>query len=311
MNIISYLNANLDFFLFSVFLFSLLIGSFLNVVIYRTPIMLKREWRIDCVAFLSDELEPAELKEQAYLISDKMKNGTESKKEDTFNLSVPRSRCPSCGHQITALENIPIISWLVLRGKCSECQSRISIRYPIIELTTALLSVLVAYYFGVQWFTLAALFLTWALITLTMIDYDTQLLPDNITLPFLWLGFLVNLLGISDISLQNSVIGAMVGYLSLWSVYQLFKLITGKEGMGYGDFKLLAVLGAWLGWQALPLILFLSALVGAVVGISLILFMGRDKSIPIPFGPYLASAGFISLLWGEPIKQLYFSISGI
>ena len=170
---------------------------------------------------------------------------------------------------------------------------------------------LVAYTFGFQWFTLAALFLTWALIALTMIDFDTQLLPDNITLPFLWLGLLMSLLHISNITLENSVIGAMAGYLSLWSVYQLFKLITGKEGMGYGDFKLLAVLGAWLGWQALPLILLLSALVGAIVGISLILFLGRDKNIPIPFGPYLASAGFISLIWGDQIKQAYFSFVGL
>ncbi len=296
MDIILYFKANSEFFFFSVFLFSLLVGSFLNVVIYRLPIMLKREWKTDCIAFLADE---------GQQIND-TKTG-----EELFNLSVPRSRCPSCGHQITALENIPVISWLFLRGKCSECQSSISIRYPIIEFTTALLSTLVAYYFGMQWFSLAALFLTWALIALTMIDFDTQLLPDNITLPLLWLGLLISLLQISDIPLKDSLIGAMAGYLSLWSVYQLFKLVTGKEGMGYGDFKLLAVLGAWLGWQALPLILFLSALVGALVGISLILFMGRDRSIPIPFGPYLASAGFISLLWGEPIKQIYFSISGI
>lgn len=303
MNIFYAITSDQTFFLFSVFLLSLLVGSFLNVVIYRLPIILKREWKSDCIGFLSEQPESAEFKKEL--------DDCSKQEQETFNLSVPRSRCPSCGHQITALENIPVISWLVLRGKCSKCQSGISIRYPIIELTSALLSVLVAYYLGVQWFTLAALLLTWALITLTMIDFDTQLLPDNITLPFLWLGFFISLLSISDISLQDSVIGAMAGYLSLWSVYQLFKLITGKEGMGYGDFKLLAVLGAWLGWQALPLILFLSALVGAIVGISLILFMGRDKSIPIPFGPYLASAGFISLLWGEPIKQFYFNISGL
>ena len=303
MNLFYTITSNPTFFLFSVFLLSLMVGSFLNVVIYRLPIMLKREWKSDCIGFLSEQLESAELKKELDACS--------QEEQQTFNLSVPRSRCPSCGHQITALENIPVFSWLVLRGKCSQCQSGISIRYPIIELTSALLSVLVAYYLGVQWFTLAALLLTWALIALTMIDFDTQLLPDNITLPFLWLGLLISLLPVSDISLQDSVIGAMAGYLSLWSVYQLFKLITGKEGMGYGDFKLLAVLGAWLGWQALPLILFLSALVGAIVGISLIVFMGRDKSIPIPFGPYLASAGFISLLWGESIKQFYFSITGL
>lgn len=303
MNLFYTITSDPAFFLFSVFLLSLMVGSFLNVVIYRLPIMLKREWKSDCIDFLSEQLEPAEFNKEL--------DGCSKQAQETFNLSIPRSRCPSCGHQITALENIPVFSWLVLRGKCSQCQSGISIRYPIIELSSALLSVLVAYYLGVQWFTLAALFLTWALIALTMIDFDTQLLPDSITLPFLWLGLLISLLAISDISLQDSVIGAMAGYLSLWSVYQLFKLITGKEGMGYGDFKLLAVLGAWLGWQALPLILFLSALVGAIVGISLILFMGRDKSIPIPFGPYLASAGFISLLWGEPIKQFYFNISGL
>lgn len=283
------------------------------MVIYRIPIMLKREWKSDCIAFLSDESKSAspDADKTVHRILDDTTAYRETKEPETFNLSVPRSRCPSCGHKITALENIPVISWLVLGGKCSACRSSISIRYPIIELSSALLSVLVAYYFGVQWFTLAALCLTWALIALTLIDFDTQLLPDNITLPLLWLGILISLLQISAISLENSVIGAMAGYLSLWGVYQLFKLITGKEGMGYGDFKLLAVLGAWLGWQALPLILLLSALVGAIVGISLILFMGRDKSIPIPFGPYLASAGYISLLWGEPIKQFYFNISGL
>ncbi|MCU7818872.1 MAG: A24 family peptidase [gamma proteobacterium symbiont of Lucinoma myriamae] len=303
MSIFHYLDSHSYFFLLSVFLLGLLVGSFLNVVIYRLPIMLKREWKTDCVTFLSDEFKS---EKAVYSFPETLSNEAE-----TFNLSVPRSRCPACGHKITALENIPLISWLFLRAKCSECGSGISIRYPIIELTTALFSVLVAYYFGVQWFTLAALFLTWALIALTMIDFDTQLLPDNITLPFLWLGLLISLLQISDISLENSVIGAIAGYMVLWMVYQLFKLITGKEGMGYGDFKLLAVLGAWLGWQALPLILLLSALVGAIVGISLILFLGRDKNIPIPFGPYLAAAGFISLLWGEPIKQFYFNIVGL
>ncbi len=302
MDIILYFKTNLVFFLFSVFILSLLVGSFLNVVIYRIPIMLKREWKTDCVAFLADESDTGK---QTQAISEV------SSEEESFNLSVPRSRCPSCGHQITALENIPVLSWLFLRGKCSECQSSISIRYPIIELTTALLSTLVAYYFGVQWFTLAALFLTWTLIALTMIDFDTQLLPDNMTLPLLWLGLLMSLLQISSIPLTTSVIGAMAGYMALWSVYQLFKLATGKEGMGYGDFKLLAVLGAWLGWQALPLILLLSAVVGAFVGISLIVFMGRDKSIPIPFGPYLASAGFISLLWGDSIQKFYLNISGL
>lgn len=303
MDIIDYLNANTYFFLFSVFLLSLLIGSFLNVVIYRLPIMLKREWKSDCIGFLTDEFKS---EKAAYSFPESTNNNVK-----VFNLSIPRSRCPACGHQISALENIPVISWLFLKARCSECGSSISIRYPVIELTSALLSVLVAYYFGVQWFTLAALFLTWALVALTMIDFDCQLLPDNITLPLLWLGFLVSLLQISDVSLESSVIGAMAGYMSLWIVYQLFKLFTGKEGMGFGDFKLLAVLGAWLGWQALPLVLLLSACVGAIVGISLILFLGRDKNIPIPFGPYLAAAGFICLLWGESIMQFYFNIAGL
>lgn len=299
----NYFNANMGFFLFSVFLLSLMVGSFLNVVIYRLPIMLKREWKTECIGFLSDEIDN-DSATNAILCS------SESKPEEheKFNLSIPRSRCPSCGHQITALENIPVISWLFLRGKCSACQSSISIRYPLVELSTALLSVLIAHTFAVQWFTLAALILTWSLIALSMIDFDTQLLPDNITLPLMWMGVLVSLLSFSHISLENSIIGLMAGYITLWSVYHLFKLITGKEGMGFGDFKLLAVLGAWLGWQALPLILLLSALVGSIIGLLLILLQGRDKNIPIPFGPYLASAGFISLIWGERITQSYLNL---
>jgi leader peptidase (prepilin peptidase)/N-methyltransferase len=296
MFISNFLLTNPAFFLFSVFLFGLLVGSFLNVVIYRLPVMLKKEWKKECVEFLADENIPVK---------------TEAPAEEVFNLSLPRSRCPSCSHQISAWENIPVISWLFLRGKCSACGSRISIRYPLIELLTALLSVLVAYTYGVQWFTLAALFLTWTLIALSMIDFDTQLLPDNITLPCLWLGILICLIPVSPISLQASVIGVIAGYLTLWTVYQLFKLLTGKEGMGFGDFKLLALLGAWLGWQALPLILLLSAMVGALVGISLIIFLGRDKNIPIPFGPYLAAAGFISLIWGEQLQQAYFNLAGL
>lgn len=307
MTTIQYLSSNPSLFLFFVFIFSLAVGSFLNVVIYRLPVMLKKEWKTDCLSFLSEEREDSEESgledlENKYL-----------KPEDKtpFNLSLPRSRCPSCGHKITALENIPVMSWLFLRGKCSNCGTTISIRYPVIELITALLSVFVAYTFGVQWFTLAAIVLTWALIALTMIDFDTQLLPDNITLPFLWLGILLSLTGISPINLEDSVIGAMAGYLVLWTVYQLFKLVTGKEGMGFGDFKLLALLGAWLGWQALPMVLLLSALVGSIVGISLILIQGRDKNIPIPFGPYLASAGFIVLIWGSDIQQAYFEYMGL
>ncbi len=301
MEIYQYLISNSLVFLSFIFLFSMLVGSFLNVVIYRLPIMLRREWQTDCLSFLAEEFKDKELQ----------KKYSRTEGRPPFNLSVPRSRCPSCGHQISVLENIPVISWLFLRGKCSQCGAAISIRYPLIELTTALLSVLVAWNFGVQWFTLAAIILTWALIVLTVIDFDTQLLPDNITLPFLWLGILLSLTGISPISLTDSVMGAIAGYLVLWTVYQLFKLVTGKEGMGFGDFKLLALLGAWLGWQALPMILLLSALVGSIVGISLILLFGRDKNIPIPFGPYLAAAGFIAMLWGDQIKQAYFTYMGL
>lgn len=266
---------------------------------------------MECITFLSEDhgldnhsLDKQNLNESSLL-------NTETTAEEAFNLSVPRSRCPACSHPITVLENIPLISWLFLRGKCSSCGSRISIRYPLIELLTGLLSVLVAYTFGVQWFTLAAVLLTWALIALTMIDFDTQLLPDNMTLPLLWLGIFLSLIHVSPSSLQSSVIGAIAGYLTLWSVYQLFKLLTGKEGMGFGDFKLLALLGAWLGWQSLPMILLLSAMVGALVGVSLIIFAGRDKNIPIPFGPYLSAAGFISLIWGEPLQQAYLNLVGL
>lgn len=290
----SYLNENTDIFLLSVFLLSLLVGSFLNVVIHRLPIILTNEWTSDCREFLSEQT--------------KTEEGKEDKPVEVFNIATPRSQCPNCQHKITAIENIPIISWLFLRGRCSSCHKKISIRYPLIELSTALFSILVAYTFGVQWFTLAALVLTWSMISLALIDFDTQLLPDNITLPIMWMGVLMSLLSISPISLEDSLIGLLLGYLSLWSIYHLFKIITGKEGMGYGDFKLLALLGAWLGWQSLPLILFLSAVVGSIVGISLILFLGRDKNIPIPFGPYLASAGFISLIWGQQIKQTYFAL---
>ncbi len=305
MEIITILAENPTLFLCSVFLLSLMIGSFLNVVIYRLPIMLKQEWKSDCLHFLEEEFPTDDQTVQYKQVNNIKKDSV------TFNLSTPRSRCPSCNHQITALENIPLISWIFLRAQCSQCHKPISARYPIIELTTALLSTLVAYYFGVQWFTLAILVFTWSLIALTMIDFDCQLLPDNITLPLLWLGLLISVLSISTVSIEDSLIGAMAGYMVLWVVYQLFKLITGKEGMGFGDFKLLSALGAWLGWQALPLILFLSAFVGAIVGISLIIFRGRDKNIPIPFGPYLATAGFISLLWGNSIQQFYFNIAGL
>ena len=224
-----------------------------------------------------------------------------------LSLAKPRSRCPSCGHQITALENIPIVSYLVLRGKCSKCAAPISVRYPVIEALTALISAYAAWHFGATLQTVGALVLIWALIALTAIDYDTQLLPDSITLPLLWFGLAFNL-ATTYIDISSAVIGAMVGYLTLWSVFWLFKLVTGKEGMGYGDFKLLAALGAWLGWQMLPVIILLSSVVGAVVGIGLIAFSRHGRNTPIPFGPYLAAAGGIALFWGPQLTRTYLGL---
>ncbi|HEX5359991.1 MAG TPA: prepilin peptidase [Fluviicoccus sp.] len=263
------------------FVLGLCIGSFLNVVIYRLPVMLNHQWRQEASAIL--ELPEPEI--------------------PRFNLMWPPSRCPKCGHAIGPLENIPVISWLLLRGRCKSCKTAISARYPLIEITTGLLSLIVFLIFGPSGKMLAALLLTWALIALTMIDFDTQLLPDSITLPLLWAGLLVNMQGGMWVSLQLAVIGAMLGYLSLWSVYWLFKLVTGKEGMGYGDFKLLAALGAWLGPAQLPLIILLSSGVGAVIGG---IYMAiRKESAPFAFGPYLAIAGFIALLGGPEIVTWY------
>jgi leader peptidase (prepilin peptidase) / N-methyltransferase len=275
--------TNLYFFTAYTAFFGLFVGSFLNVVILRLPVMLHRSWETQCL-----ELKGHESNEHV----------------EHFNLLFPRSRCPKCSHQISAFENIPVLSYLLQRGRCRHCQAKISIRYPLIELLTALLSGIVAWHYGFGWETLFALLLTWSLISLTFIDIDHQLLPDDITLPFLWLGLGLSLFDIFT-DMHSSIIGAMVGYLSLWSVYQLFKLITGKEGMGYGDFKLLAVFGAWFGWQILPLTILLSSLVGAVIGISMIVFMGRDRQIPIPFGPYLAIAGWIAMMWGNDINTAY------
>ena len=267
-----------------VFIFSLMIGSFLNVVIHRLPIMLEREWQAEYRSYFTPEEEQAT--------------------EPRYNLMVPRSACPHCGHAITALENIPLLSWLWLKGRCSECQAPISARYPLVELLTALLSVAVAMVISPGWGTLAALLLTWVLVALTFIDLDKMLLPDQLTLPLLWGGLLFNLIG-GFAPLADAVIGAMAGYLVLWCLYWAFKLLTGKEGMGYGDFKLLAALGAWLGWQALPIILLLSSLVGAIIGISLIALRKHHQGNPIPFGPYLAIAGWIALLWGDTITRWY------
>ncbi|UBO74507.1 prepilin peptidase [Aeromonas rivuli] len=267
-----------------VFLFSLTIGSFLNVVIHRLPIMLERGW----LAEYRDYFHPE----------------SESAPTEPYNLMVPRSRCPHCHHAISALENIPLLSWLWLKGRCRSCSAPISARYPLVELLTALLSVVVASRLPADPSLLAYLLLTWVLVALTFIDLDKMLLPDPLTLPLLWAGLLVNLIW-QKVPLADAVIGAMAGYLVLWSLYWAFKLLTGKEGMGYGDFKLLAALGAWLGWQALPLILLLSSLVGAVIGIALIASRRQAHSNPIPFGPYLAIAGWVALLWGDSITTWY------
>lgn len=263
----------------------LAVGSFLNVVILRLPRMMEHAWRSECRQYLDLAAEPAAA-------------------EEKFNLNTPASHCPSCGHAITALENIPVLSYLFLRGRCSGCGARISPRYPAVEACTALITLLVALHFGVTLQALLAALLSWALIALAGIDLDTQLLPDDITLPFLWLGILANMFGLFT-DIYSSLFGVMAGYLVLWSVYMGFKLLTGKEGMGFGDFKLLAMLGGWLGWQMLPLIIILSSAVGAVVGVGLMLFRNHARSEPIPFGPYLAAAGWLALLYGHTIMAAY------
>jgi leader peptidase (prepilin peptidase)/N-methyltransferase len=274
-------------FLLTVTLFSLLIGSFLNVVIYRLPKILEQGWKQECREFLSDEL-----------------SKKPPVKQQPLTLSTPASSCPHCQQPIRFYQNIPLLSWLFLRGKCAHCQHKISVRYPLVELTTGLLSLAIAYLYGVSLLTLFLLILTWALICLTLIDFDHMILPDQITLPILWLGLLVNLNGLI-VPLDQAVIGAVSGYLSLYSVFWLFKLATGKEGMGHGDFKLFALFGAWLGWQLLPLLILMASAVGATVGISLILFKKHQRQQVIPFGPYLAISGWICLIWGEGIWQWY------
>lgn len=272
----------------SVLFVGLAVGSFLNVVIYRLPLMLEREWKSECTEFL--ELEKDSGQDQQPL-----------------TLSTPASSCPHCGHKIRFWENIPVISYLLLGGKCAGCKAHISLQYPIIELITALLSISVAYVYGVSWQTLLGLFLTWCLVALTVIDLKKQLLPDNITLPLLWAGLIANTSGMFT-DLTSAVYGAIAGYLVLWGVYKTFKFFTGKEGMGYGDFKLLAALGAWMGWQMLPQIILLSSLVGACIGIAMIVITRHDKNIPIPFGPYLAIAGWIAFVWGSDINRAWLSI---
>jgi leader peptidase (prepilin peptidase)/N-methyltransferase len=262
--------------------FGLFVGSFLNVVIHRLPKMMEREWQAQA-AELRGETPPA---------------------VSRYNLATPRSQCPHCGHLITALENIPVVSYLVLRGRCRHCGAPIGRRYPVVELLSAGLSGYAAWHFGFGPAALGALLFIWTMVALTFIDLDTQLLPDDLTLPLLWLGLIFNL-GTTFSELPSAVLGAVAGYLALWSVFWLFKLATGKEGMGYGDFKLLAAIGAWLGWQLLPLTILLSSLVGAVVGVVLIVLGRHGRNVPIPFGPYLAAAGVIALFWGEAITARY------
>lgn len=261
----------------------LFVGSFLNVVIHRLPKMMERGWSEQCAELAGREIEPA----------------------PTYNLAVPRSACPSCGHAIRAIENVPVLSWLALRGRCSACRARISPRYPIVELAAGALALAAVWRFGPTWTGFAACLFLWSLLALAFIDADTQLLPDDLTLPLLWGGLVANLFGLF-VPLASAVIGAIAGYLSLWTVYWLFKLIRGKEGMGHGDFKLLAALGAWLGWKMLPLVVLGSSLVGAFIGIGLVVLKGRDHNVPLAFGPYLAIAGMLALFWGPPLAKIWF-----
>lgn len=271
-------------------LFSLMIGSFLNVVIYRLPIMMESAWQAEF---------------QAYFQADN------TVAPRPFNLATPRSACPSCQTPIAAYDNIPVLSWIALRGRCRHCRAPISLRYPMIEILTALLSAVVAWQFGPTVNTAILLVLTWGLIALSFIDIDKMLLPDQLTLPLLWLVLLFSLSDAAFVSPADALIGAAAGYLSLWTVYWVFKLLTGKEGMGYGDFKLLAIFGAFLGWQQLPLIILLSSVVGAVIGATLLTIQGKDKATPIPFGPYIAAAGWIAILWGESLTGAYLNYLGL
>ncbi len=290
--LIELLKQEIAFFVATAFILGLLVGSFLNVVIYRLPVMFKREWRKDCCNYLEENYNA------------KIELDTSNEPAAPFNLIKPDSTCPSCGHKIRVWENIPVISYIFLKAKCASCKIPISFRYPFIELLSASTAALCAWYFGFTLAGFSAILLSWALISLSFIDYDTQYLPDQITLPFLWLGLMLNLNN-TFTDIESAIIGAIAGYLALWSVYHLFKLMTKKEGMGFGDFKLLALLGAWMGWQFLPIIIILSSLVGSVIGISLILLKKHQRDIPIPFGPYLAIAGWIALLWGSEINQAY------
>jgi leader peptidase (prepilin peptidase)/N-methyltransferase len=278
------------FFMGFVFIVSLMVGSFLNVVIYRLPVMMEQSWKAEIAEYTASQYEgiPA----------------ADSSKNIPFNLVKPDSTCPKCKYKIRAWENIPLISWLLLRGKCSQCKNSISIRYPLVEFATGLLSTLVAWHFGFGLAGFAAIVATWLLIAMTFIDLDTMLLPDQLTLSLLWLGLILSIES-PFVSSQDALIGAAIGYLSLWSLYWAFKLLTGKEGMGYGDFKLLAAIGAWVGWQHLPVVILLSSFVGAVAGVTLLTIQGKDRNQPIPFGPYLAAAGWLTILYGDVIIAYY------
>jgi len=276
------------------FVFGLIVGSFLNVVIFRLPQRMEAELTEACAEHANEDTAgdpPNRWFGLGYLIT-------------------PASTCPSCGHAIRAWENIPVISYLLLRGRCGSCSTHISIQYPVVEFISGLLSLVIVWHFGFTWDALFALILTWGLLAMSVIDIRLQLLPDVLILPLIWLGLLLNLNGMFT-DIESSIYGAVAGYVSLWLVFHLFLLLTGKEGMGYGDFKLFALFGAWLGWQFLPQILLLSSLVGAITGVGMILFLGRDRSIPIPFGPYLAVAGWVALLWGEEINRTYLQFAGI
>lgn len=285
MNLLDLLQSSPPLFIGVCTVLGLLVGSFLNVLIHRLPKMMELGWREQCAELHGQELAPSA----------------------PYNLLLPRSACPHCQHEISAMENIPVISYLLLRGRCSDCKAAISPRYPVIEAISGILCGFAAWHFGFGLAAIGAILLIWALLALTAIDFDTQLLPDDIVLPLLWCGLLFNFYH-TYTSLPDAVLGAVFGYLALWSVYWLFKLVTGKEGMGYGDFKLLAALGAWLGWQLLPLIIILSSLVGAVVGITLIVAVKHGRDIPIPFGPYLAGGGLIALFWGQTLTQSYLQL---
>ena len=288
MSILEFWGANAAVFVACVVVLGLLVGSFLNVVAYRLPKMLMRDWRAQAREVL--EMPTKDV-------------------EETFSLVLPNSSCPNCGHEIKPWENIPLLSWLFLRGKCSGCKQAISVRYPLVELACGVLSGVIAWQFGVSWEALAMLVLTWGLLAMSLIDADQQILPDVLVLPLLWLGLILNSFGLFT-SLPDALWGAVIGYMSLWSIFWLFKLVTGKEGMGYGDFKLLALLGAWGGWQVLPLTILLSSVVGAVLGVIILRLQRNSYSNPIPFGPYLAVAGWIALIWGDAITSSYLQFAG-